>query len=63
MAGKIIAEGSLRAGAGDALSDVLARARFDGHKGVALAFTAGTRTLRQPLYVVDMARDAVVWPA
>lgn len=63
MAVKIIAEGGLRAGGGESLGASIARGRFDGHKGVALRFDPGTKYLRQPLYVVDTRRDAVVWPA
>jgi ABC-type branched-subunit amino acid transport system substrate-binding protein len=62
MAVKIIAEASLRAGTEEALAEVMARGRFDGHKGVALSFAPETRRLRQPLYVVDRATDRVVWP-
>ena len=62
MAVKVIAEGALRAGTIDGLPRVIARARFDGHKGVALAFAPDTRRLRQPLYVIDTSRDRVIWP-
>jgi hypothetical protein len=63
LAVKIIAEGALRAHDGESIAASIARGRFDGHKGVALRFDPRTRRLRQPLYVVDSGRDAVVWPA
>jgi hypothetical protein len=62
MAVKIIAESSLRAVTDQPVAAVIARARFDGHKGTALSFSPETRRLRQPLYVIDVKKDAVVWP-
>lgn len=62
MAVKVIVDASLRNTSGP-LADAIIRGRFDGHKGVALAFSKDTRHLRQPLYVVDPESDRVIWPA
>jgi ABC-type branched-subunit amino acid transport system substrate-binding protein len=57
MALKIATEAALRVGRADPadLAAHLVRpgVRFDGHKGVPLAFGAADHQLRQPLYVVD----------
>lgn len=66
MAVKALAEASLRA-AGDRppLTEALGgrRARFDGHKGAPLSFSAPGGTLAQPLYVVYGDRtEELAWP-
>jgi hypothetical protein len=62
IAVKVIIEAHLRARDVEDLPAVMARTRYDGHKGVPLSFSQETRNLRQPLYLVDPARDVVVWP-
>ena len=48
---KALVENALR-GSGPDLCERLGRGRFDGHKGRVLSFSAASRTLVQPLYVI-----------
>lgn len=60
MAVKVIAEAALRARANEPLEQAVHRMRFDGHKGVALRFDEARR-LPQPLYVVNLTKDTLLW--
>jgi PQQ-dependent catabolism-associated beta-propeller protein len=69
---KALVENALREGSGARLCELLAQARFDGHKGTPLFFDRETRELQQPTYayvsnelaetvsVIDIARDELV---
>jgi hypothetical protein len=59
---KVLAEAALRSRsvAPAVLTNYLARAAFDGHKGSPLAFDAHRR-LQQPLYVLERTRASGAW--
>src|SRR5688500_3133851 len=56
IAVKAVVEAALRPAATNDKCTALGRLRFDGHKGRPLAFDPVSRTLQQPLYLVDSGR-------